>query len=260
MKECLFNQINARYLLLVKMKTWGHAARMFLLLIASLILSCSEQEKNEFQSIDESTPLELPDGSLVTLRQGARLGYSDDFASGSRRVIIDGEGYFEIKHDPRHRFVVYCHGVAVTVLGTSFNVRLSSTTGEVEVTVTEGKVNVSDALRNFGDLLSQERVVIDPASHESRYSREPDLGKTLSWYYEGLATGNRGLGTAISALERRYGTHIVLENKALQDCSRHFQPDFESPVEDILRIFVTSINARLIKTDDGYIIRGGQCD
>lgn len=252
MKQYMFNRIITRC---------ASIARSLLVLAALLILSCSQQQKSEFESKSEPTTIELPDGTAVHLRAGARLIYADDFGNSDREVMIIGEGYFEVKHDPRHPFIAHCHGVAVTVLGTAFNIRLSPATGEVEVTVTEGKVNVSDARRNFGDLLSHRQVVIDPANHEARYTEQFDMNQTLAWFYEGLATGgDRGLGTVIAALELRYGVRIKLENPELQDCKLKTQPDFNQSLDEILQVFVMTVNAKLIKQQNTYIIRGGHCN
>jgi len=256
MKDYMFNHINTRCVLSM---AWSKITRLVLTLVVFVTFSCSQPKKHEFQSKNESTPLELPDGSMVTLREGARLTYSDDFGDSNREVMIDGEGYFEVKHDPHHRFIAHCNEVAVAVLGTAFNIQRSPETGEVAVTVIEGKANVSDAKRNFGDLLSHRQVIIDPAHHKARFTERLDLNKTLAWYYEGLATGNRGMGTAISALELRYGARIILENQELDDCLLNLEPDFDRSLDDILQVFVMTVNARLIKKGSAYIIRGGHC-
>jgi ferric-dicitrate binding protein FerR (iron transport regulator) len=232
---------------------------VLLVFVVMLVLSCSEPRKVEYRSGDTPLSVDLPDGSTVTLREGASLTIVDNFGSGSREVVIEGEGYFEIKHDPRRRFIAHCNGVAVTVLGTAFNIRLSPKTGEVEVTVTQGKVNVSDATHDFGDVVSHRQVVIDPARHQAQYIEKFDLMASLGWYYEGLATGYRGMGDALSALELRYDTHITLENEALRHCVLKLQPDFNTSLDEILKVSVISVNARLIKKGNTYIIRGGSC-
>jgi len=258
MKECMFSPTNLRCISFVEL-AWNKITQILLFFAAVSIFCCARRNEVRVQSSVGTIPLELADGSKVTLREGSQLIYTDGFGVNSRKLTVNGEGYFEIKHDPRSPFMVYCHGVAVTVLGTAFNIRLSPS-GEVEVTVTDGKVNLSDARKNFGDLAAHHQAVIDPARHVARYPETFDINETLAWYYEGLATGNRGMGTALSALERRYHAHIVLENKDLHDCMLNFQPDFSQKLEDILEVFVLPVNARLIKQGKNtFIIRGGNC-
>jgi len=258
----MFNHINARCFRLVEI-TWTKTIQILLIFAASSIFSCaSKPSGQEFRSEEGPLPLELPDGTRVTLREGARLIFADNFGSGRRReVLIEGEGYFEIEHDPRRRFIAYCRGVAVTVLGTAFNIRLSPT-GEVEVTVTEGHVNVSDSKQDFGKLLTQRQVVIDPQRHVARYPLKVNIDSTLAWIHQGLTPGNYGVASVISTLETRYNTHIILENKTLYDCSRtfNFTLDDSIALQDILNAWAQSLNATVVKHSDYYIIHGGQCD
>jgi len=263
MKDCMFNHMNIRCFLPVEMLAWGRAVRMFLLITVSFLFSCSQPQNWEFRSRTGMNTCEFPDGSKVTLREGATLDYADDFGESNREVTIDGEGYFEIRHDPRHRFIAHCNGVTVTVLGTAFNIRLSPT-GEVEVTVTEGKVNLSDSQRNFGDLLPNRQALIDPARHLVRYPERVDLDKTLAWIYKGIPGGREGMAVTLSTLEARYGTTIVVENKALYGCtttSFSGEPDDSMALKDILGAMAKTLNATVEPYgDNGYIIRGGTCN
>jgi transmembrane sensor len=84
----------------------------------------------------------LPDGSLVELKDGSRIAPA--FSTDERRVhLLAGEAYFTVAKDPARPFVVEVDGVSVQAVGTVFNVRLDSASGEV--LVTEGKVRVRDA-------------------------------------------------------------------------------------------------------------------
>ena len=252
----MFNHINIRYL--------KKPLQLILIFAAAAIFSCAfKPGQNEIRSEAGPTPLELPDGTRVTLRQGARLIYADDFGTGLRReVMIEGEGYFEIEHDPRRRFVAYCNGVAVTVLGTAFNIRLSPTTGEVEVTVTKGKVSISDSKQNFGNLLTHRQVVIDPKRHVARYPLKINIDSTLAWVQDSLTPGNYGVASAISTLETRYNTHIILENKTLYECTRAFNFALNDSIAlpDLVNVLAQSLNATVEPHGDYYVIRGGQCN
>ena len=83
--------------------------------------------------------LALADGSRVEL--GADSAVAVDM-SGARRVVrlLAGEAFFDVRPDPARPFVVDAGGVDVTVLGTRFNVRLTSTDAGVELA--EGTVSL----------------------------------------------------------------------------------------------------------------------
>ena len=82
----------------------------------------------------------LPDGSVVEFKPGARI--TVDFRPDERRVILDhGEAHFSVSKNPQRPFIVQADTVDVRAVGTAFAVQLGS--AEVEVLVTEGKVNVA---------------------------------------------------------------------------------------------------------------------
>ena len=81
--------------------------------------------------LDDGSTLELNTASAARVR----------FSAAERRVELEsGEAHFEVAHDAARPFVVSAGGVAVRAVGTAFNVRFAP--GAVEVTVTEGKIEV----------------------------------------------------------------------------------------------------------------------
>jgi len=81
----------------------------------------------------------LEDGSVVSLNRGALVAVR--FEPGSRLLdLISGEAYFQVARDPNRPFVVRVGGVAVTAVGTEFNIALRS--DRLEVMVTKGRVRV----------------------------------------------------------------------------------------------------------------------
>ena len=91
--------------------------------------------------------INLPDGSSVILNENSRVELSKNFGSnGLREVYLYGEAYFDVTHDLKKPFIVYTGKVKTTVLGTAFNIKESSLSQTVTVTVTRGKVkSISNA-------------------------------------------------------------------------------------------------------------------
>lgn len=81
----------------------------------------------------------LEDGSVVELNRGAQV--SVQFES-SRRVLelVAGEAHFTVAKDPQRPFVVRADTVAVTAIGTEFNISLQD--DQLEVIVTEGRIRL----------------------------------------------------------------------------------------------------------------------
>jgi transmembrane sensor len=81
----------------------------------------------------------LPDGSVVELKDGARIEI--DFSGAFRRVTLaEGEAHFKVTKDKARPFIVTAGRVEVMAVGTAFSVQLASTA--VDVVVTEGTVKI----------------------------------------------------------------------------------------------------------------------
>lgn len=84
----------------------------------------------------------LSDGTSVWLNAGTRLEYPALFADGERRVHLDGEARFDVRHDADCPFVVETYACDVRVLGTEFDVAADSLRGSFSTALFEGSVEV----------------------------------------------------------------------------------------------------------------------
>lgn len=92
----------------------------------------------------ETYQLRLPDGSQIWLNAASSLTYSAGLiVEGKRRVMLDGEAYFEISKDKSHPFVVQTKKQEVEVLGTHFNVDSYGNEPTAKTTLIEGSVRIN---------------------------------------------------------------------------------------------------------------------
>ncbi len=85
----------------------------------------------------------LDDGSTLELNSATALRVQ--FTAAERRVQLEsGEAHFAVAHDTARPFIVSAGPIAVRAVGTAFNVRYA-TGGDIEVTVTEGKVRIGQS-------------------------------------------------------------------------------------------------------------------
>jgi len=87
------------------------------------------------------TRIILPDSSIVYLNSGSQLSYPSVF-SDDRHVTLTGEGYFVVRSDSLHPFMVHTHDVSVKALGTEFNVKAYPEEQRVETTLVKGVVEI----------------------------------------------------------------------------------------------------------------------
>ena len=85
----------------------------------------------------------LADGSKVWLNSGSTLTFPSKFNGKKRLVELDGEGFFEVKSDKEHPFIVFTSKYQVKAVGTSFNIYDYQDSPQFEAALLNGKVEVT---------------------------------------------------------------------------------------------------------------------
>jgi len=207
---------------------------------------------------DGSKSFGLPDGSRFWLREGSQLAYSEKWAGKERRVKLQGEGYFEIQHDPAHPFKVELeNGGAIEVLGTQFNVR--QTNRQTSVVVRSGKVRFSPKAQTEGPVLTaNQKAVFEHSEAKVRVSNLSSLNE-LSWQTGGLEFVNTPLNQVMIDLERYYSVKIVLRNPVMSSCP-HSAPLTSQPIEKVLETLALTHQLKVKKMGErSFELIGGQC-
>lgn len=88
----------------------------------------------------------LSDGTKVWLNSASSLQYPSNFTGKARKVILKGEGYFEVSHDASKPFIVSSAKQEVEVLGTHFNINAYGDEQLVKTTLLEGSVKVAGTI------------------------------------------------------------------------------------------------------------------
>lgn len=137
------------------------AAAALIFLVAAGWLWFSGQpgeEKRTTQRADwivkQTTPamrsvITLGDGTKIWLNADSRLEFPRTFRKNERRVVLDGEAFFEVAHNPEKPFIIELDKGTIRVLGTSFNVRAYANEETVETSVATGKVAFIPAYDNI---------------------------------------------------------------------------------------------------------------
>lgn len=203
--------------------------------------------------------VQLPDGSQVWLRQGARLEFPTRFAADERRVRLDGEAYFEVTHQPAQPFRIQTgSGELVEVLGTQFGVSAPGK-GRTSVLVRSGKVRFSPDGRQKGTLLTAgKKGVYD--RHLAKISiTEPTSFNELAWQSGGLEFIHTPLHQVIADLKAWYGVDIELRNPGLSECP-YTAPLTDQPLEQVLTGLAVAYQLKWSRLQTGeYVLSGGVC-
>src|SRR5690606_37181770 len=101
------------------------------------------------QTLTAATPrggtyqVTLPDGTNVWLNSDSTISYPSKFNATKRKVLLDGEAYFEVAKTKNKPFIVESKGQLVEVLGTHFNINACRDEFSIKTTLLEGSVKVS---------------------------------------------------------------------------------------------------------------------
>lgn len=188
----------------------------------------------------------LPDGSIAVLTPGSELQFNDaDFGKKERVVKLDGEAFFDIRHDPAHPFIVQTATITTRVLGTSFNVRTFRDHRQAEVVVTRGLVAVSGVndARSYGNVAPGEALVIDL---ETKTARKQGIDHNSAiWRQHLVVFNNITMETAARMLEERFSVAIQFEHEMLKHCepfTAAFYPsdDLDDVLTAIMKLYTSN--------------------
>lgn len=161
--------------------------------------------KKDFAQVKIEAPngstlnLTLPDGTIAKLNSGTSLSYSQGFGITDRTVIMNGEGYFKVKHNKKLPFSVKTNELTVNDMGTVFCFRNFREDAEACVELFEGKVSLDNTVKREAgcDMSPGERIVMN--------KQTGTLTKT---------------STASNAIEAQKMSKLVFENMTVAEIAR----------------------------------------
>jgi len=157
----------------------------------------------------EQRVIALEDGSRVQLNADTLLNVR--FASHRRELTLgQGEAMFSVAHDPSRPFTVTAGPVAVTAIGTQFEVKRLD--GQIIVTLVEGRVDVRDGDHQFVRLKAGEQWRLS----DGRASvAVVNAANVTAWTQGRVVFEGMPLERAIAEINRYNGRPIVLDAPSL---------------------------------------------
>ncbi|WP_114792792.1 FecR domain-containing protein [Niabella yanshanensis] len=135
--------------------------------------SLSEKPATQKDTVTSGkSKLTLPDGTLVYLNANSHLEYGQDFNTAARDVILTGEAYFDVAHNPRKPFIVHTSKATIRVLGTRFNVK-NYADATWEATLLQGKIEM------YLNNKPKNKLTLEPSQKVSVSALEEQSGSHL---------------------------------------------------------------------------------
>lgn len=236
-----------------KLPVWSAYAAAVLVLLVSAFLFLRTHEKtkpevvyvqNKKEANKPNNFVQLPDGSTVILTAGSKIDYPDSFDDKKKReVYLSGEGYFDIQRNPAKPFIVHAGKLSTTVLGTAFNIRALPGDESITVTVTRGKVKVSDQNKTFGNLVPDQQITYSTVKQEA-VQQKVNAEKTVEWKREDLLFDDVTVSNASRLIEERFGVKIRINGERLK--TQRFTTTFgkDENLESVLKSITEFNDAR----------------
>lgn len=136
----------------------------------------------EIAATDSLKILFLPDSSKVLLNMEGTIRYPENFEGVERKVILNGEAYFEVQKDSAKAFCVYAGDAQIKVLGTSFNVKAYEEAEQVELSVIEGEVAFSEKNRKEEPIVLKANEIITYNKKTGHHKKAQVKNKKLKWW------------------------------------------------------------------------------
>ncbi|WP_442589171.1 FecR family protein [Pedobacter sp. AW31-3R] len=157
----------------------------------------------------------LPDGTKVWLNAASTLKYPTSFAAArERRVILEGEAYFEVAHDQHSPFLVVTGKQVLKVLGTHFNVNAYGNEPDTKTTLLEGSVGIKQ-------LQGEKDLVLKPGQ-QAQVGKEVevvdvDTETAVAWKNGDFVLKDEDFKTTMRKIARWYDVEVVYDESAPDD-------------------------------------------
>ncbi len=227
------------------------AAAVILAVICTTLLFSGKEVINCIASSESSkSHFTLPDGTDVWLNRNSRLYYSGSLNGKERKVMLIGEGFFDVEPDKSRPFTVEAHDLDITVLGTEFTVTAYS--GDmITAYLSEGSIRVSGPGLNNGTVLSPDQSLTFNRL-KGTYSRNTvNAHNHTAWKEDRLSFQDSSLQDIMESLSHWYNVNITCNDEAFTKNTKLTLTVRQEPITDILDLIQALVPDMSYSFDDG---------
>jgi ferric-dicitrate binding protein FerR (iron transport regulator) len=153
--------------------------------------------------------------------------------------------------DPVNPFTVHSGEVVVSVLGTSFNIKQSNRTQDVEVYVKTGKVRMS--LENSDQFITLEPEEMGAINDMELVRSDQEDPNYISWKTKDFKFVDAGLLEVLLELEESYHVRIHTDQVELNDMKITTSYS-EQSIDAILETIGIAFGLKVSNREDGYYL------
>lgn len=263
LKRSIDKKINKKLFVYFKFFKWIQVAAIILLPISIAAIWYLYKENSQLSSeemvvatgIGEHAKITLPDGTDVNLNAESKLCYiPKTYNKKERQIRFDGEGYFQVRKDKQHPFLINAQGLNVRVLGTKFNLLARKKDASAVLSLQEGSVLFSSLLTGMNVILKpNQKAILNQSTGIIIVKKEENFQDVIAWRRKELVFRNAPLRSVINSIEKNYNIKIRIKTKAyLKDLFTGTLPN--SNINEDLEILEKSYHFKSIMTSQEVLI------
>lgn len=203
--------------------------------------------------------IRLSDGTIVWLNAGSQLVYPTAFLREKREVVLIGEAYFDVTESKSKPFIVRTSTLAVTVLGTKFDVSAYPEDKFVEAILESGSVSLEVTGKNFLHL--NKKVLLKP-NQKGSLNREDgvmkltevDVSQYTAWKDGMLKVEREDLIRVLKKVERYYNIQIELRDPLAGGYLISGKLDLKNSPEEVLNVIQLTVPIDWARKSNGDFI------
>lgn len=188
--------------------------------------------------------LSLSDGTKIVLAPESELKIPSDYNHPNRKILLQGEAYFDVTHSEIHPFQVVVNNSVVKDLGTKFDLRSYPSEDHIKVVVAHGKVSIQVA----GVAQSTPLIVTPGYLGEINFSKKTavispvDTTHFMGWINGDISFKDVLFPEIARSLQRWYGLKGVKYDKSIarqRITTRFFS---RQPIDDVVQALALSLD------------------
>ena len=191
------------------------------------------------------------DGTQIWVNSGSKVIYPTDFNTKKREIFVEGEVYLNVAHNPSVPFIVKTRVLDVLVHGTTFNISAYDNDDDLQVTLVEGKIEVS-AKSISAELKPNQQFALNIMKGNG-HVRNVDVANYVAWKNGYYIFEKEPLAQVFKRLSRYYNVQIECdENVGGLTCSGKL--DLKSQIDEVLGYLHKAAPICISRKEDKLII------
>lgn len=186
----------------------------------------------------------LPDGTKIFLNANTEITYSkSDFQKSRKLELVKGECFLNVVHNPDEPFSIHYKDLAVTDIGTSFNVKVAHNQIDISVNTGQVKLNIkgfeTETILNAGEAGYYQ--IVDKTVRKVKF-QDPNY---KAYKDRNIYFNNTSLSEVIKTLESVYHKKIIIQSSDLN--SRKFTGEFKKQeFKDVLKVIGETLQINIV--------------